>query len=576
MDPLVSLDSILQNGFPPEKVLAFENDRSFCWGEFRDRVGGLAGFLDQNKPGPWLVHCSSATAFLVAIYALWTRGRTCILPPNAQQDTLEDLAQDGVCGLLSDENPQPTTGSIARAHPFHFPLSSLNECRINPDAPLVELFTSGSTGNRKRVTKNLSQLISEIVSLENLFGPRLGEGTTVLSTVSHQHIYGLLFRLLWPLCAGRPFESHNALFWQSIRDAMERHENNILVTSPSHLERVEEGVSRPPRVVFSSGGVLHKHVSLRAGQILKSSPIEVFGSTETGGVGWRSQNPEDDMSPWTPLSSVSVTALDNGELSVCSPHTGNRPIALGDAGTVLSSGQFIVHGRTDRVIKRAGKKLSLDELESRLTHHPFVKEAHIVLLPTDAPEPSLGAAIQLSPQGRSRFDDRGPKELIREFRTHLLNSFDPTLLPRRFRWVESFLRNSQGKIVHDDIVKQFVDNSNPEPILPEVRHSVFSENEARFDGIVPPDLFYFNGHFPNFPIVPGIVQVQWAIQSAEKWLGFAVEPKGLEAIKFKNPMRPGALFSLRLSRGQTPSHRFVDFSFFNGERVYGSGRILLP
>jgi acyl-CoA synthetase (AMP-forming)/AMP-acid ligase II len=570
---LVSLDSILSVGRPREEVLAYENDQPMGWGHFLDRVGGLAAFLDQNKPGPWIVHCSSAYAFLIAIFSSWSKSRPCILPPNPQPETLADLSQNGVCGILSDD--MIALPGLPRANPLEFSGPPLTGCRIKADAPLVELFTSGSTGHRKRVTKNLNQLNEEIFSLEKLFGHLLLDGT-VLSTVSHQHIYGLLFRLLWPVCAGRPFDSHTLLFWQSIRKALNLHERNVLVTSPSHLERVEEGEHRQLLAVFSSGGMLHREVALRAGTLLKTTPIEVLGSTETGGVGWRIQNPHDDISLWTPLPLVTLTLKESGELTVSSPHTGNLPMDLGDVGVVHPQGQFSIEGRLDRIIKRGEKKLSLDELETRLAHHPFVKEAHILVLQTESPDPFLGAAIQLTERGLSRMTDRGAKDIVHELRIHLLNYFDPTLLPKRYRWVDSFPRDSQGKLVRQDLVKRFEGSSGSEPILPVIQNTLFTEHDARLDGFVPAHLYYFNGHFPNFPIVPGLVQIKWALEFTKKWLGCDVQPRGLEAIKFRNPMKPGAPFSLQLLRGETPSHRYLDFSFFTGDKVYGSGRILLP
>ncbi|MCO6705214.1 AMP-dependent synthetase, partial [Streptomyces sp. CHB9.2] len=66
------------------------------------------------------------------------------------------------------------------------------------------LSTSGSSGEPKLIAKQLFQLANEVAALECLWGASLG-AATVLGSVSTQHIYGLLFRVLWPLCAGRPF-----------------------------------------------------------------------------------------------------------------------------------------------------------------------------------------------------------------------------------------------------------------------------------------------------------------------------------------------------------------------------------
>ena len=54
--------------------------------------------------------------------------------------------------------------------------------------------------------KYLAQFETEVAAQEALWGPALGEAA-IVATSPHQHIYGLLFRLFWPLAAGRPFDA---------------------------------------------------------------------------------------------------------------------------------------------------------------------------------------------------------------------------------------------------------------------------------------------------------------------------------------------------------------------------------
>ena len=70
------------------------------------------------------------------------------------------------------------------------------------DTRLV-IHTSGSNGEPVAIPRRLAQLDAEVRALQQAFGAGLDEAL-VLGTVSHQHIYGLLFRVLWPLAAGRP------------------------------------------------------------------------------------------------------------------------------------------------------------------------------------------------------------------------------------------------------------------------------------------------------------------------------------------------------------------------------------
>lgn len=71
---------------------------------------------------------------------------------------------------------------------------------------------------------------------------------------------------------------------------------------------------------------------------------------------------------------------------------------------------------------------------------------------------------------------------------------------------------------------------------------------------VDPALPYFAGHFPGAPILPGVVQLNWAVQFVDRMLPGASADRfaGLARIKFKAPVAPGMLlrYSLRSSPGK--------------------------
>ena len=52
-------------------------------------------------------------------------------------------------------------------------------------------YTSGSTGQPKKIPRSLQQLFNEVCGLDASFD--LPEQAIAIATVSHQHIYGLLF-----------------------------------------------------------------------------------------------------------------------------------------------------------------------------------------------------------------------------------------------------------------------------------------------------------------------------------------------------------------------------------------------
>lgn len=66
--------------------------------------------------------------------------------------------------------------------------------------------------------------------------------------------------------------------------------------------------------------------------------------------------------------------------------------------------------------------------------------------------------------------------------------------------------------------------------------------------LVHPELPCLAGHFPGAPILPGIVQIYWALQLADALLpGVASAAfNGLGSVKFLAPVQPGAIVLLTL------------------------------
>lgn len=77
------------------------------------------------------------------------------------------------------------------------------------------------------------------------------------------------------------------------------------------------------------------------------------------------------------------------------------------------------------------------------------------------------------------------------------------------------------------------------------------EGPARIRGLaltlaLDPDLLAFQGHFPGDPILPGVVQVDWAIRFGAEAFGPLGRFCGLDQVKFLGLIRPGERVELRL------------------------------
>lgn len=65
--------------------------------------------------------------------------------------------------------------------------------------------------------------------------------------------------------------------------------------------------------------------------------------------------------------------------------------------------------------------------------------------------------------------------------------------------------------------------------------------------VLDPGLLGFQGHFPGNPILPGVVQVDWAIHFGLEAFGALGPFQGVEHLKFMEVIRPGEDLTLTLA-----------------------------
>lgn len=88
-----------------------------------------------------------------------------------------------------------------------------------------------------------------------------------------------------------------------------------------------------------------------------------------------------------------------------------------------------------------------------------------------------------------------------------------------------------------------------------------------------PQLSYFEGHFPDQPILAGVVQLNWAIELAKTHLDLAgSEIKAIEVLKFQQLLTPNTQVTLTLEQ---KDHKKFTFSFQSATGNHASGRIKL-
>jgi 3-hydroxymyristoyl/3-hydroxydecanoyl-(acyl carrier protein) dehydratase len=109
-------------------------------------------------------------------------------------------------------------------------------------------------------------------------------------------------------------------------------------------------------------------------------------------------------------------------------------------------------------------------------------------------------------------------------------------------------------------------------VNPEIVSESVDSNRAEFDIHVPADLYYLQGHFPGEPVVPGVIQVHWAIQFADEHFDLKPSFAGIEVLKFHRIIKPGMPIKLALELNEESGK--LTFSYTSGSGKHSQGRVL--
>jgi len=96
-------------------------------------------------------------------------------------------------------------------------------------------------------------------------------------------------------------------------------------------------------------------------------------------------------------------------------------------------------------------------------------------------------------------------------------------------------------------------------------------NRVELNLMIPRGLIYFRGHFPNFPILPGIVQIEWAVEYARHYFELASASVGSLQVKFRQPISPGDHLWLTIEHHVTRQQ--IVFTYEGRDGVVSSGRV---
>ena len=556
----IPLGQLLAQGRPAAHPVCATAQRELVWEDLVRATGRWQAAFAAQPGEHWGLFIKDSFDFAAALLGAWSAGKQVHLPPD---DTLAsfELLRAHVQGFAGDlpQGLQKAPTAPDKAGRF-------------PAPPVMVLYTSGSSGVPTAVPKRLDQLEAELSAQEAQFGDQLGKAR-ILATVSHQHIYGLLFKVLWPLSSGRAFDARQLFFPEDIIEAASGAHQAVLVSSPAHLKRLPRdlawaSLTQRWRAVFSSGGPLAWDAAENAKACLGQMPIEIYGSTETGGVAWRQRRQE--QGAWQALPGVKV-AVDEAtkNLKIRSAHLATPDWLLSSDQARVDDAGFELLGRSDRIVKIEEKRISLAAIEKALCASGLVSEARVLSLPGE--RLTLAAVAVPTSTGKALLDSGGKHALNTALRDAAALSVERVGLPRRFRYESALPANAQGKATEAALLELFAQEDAPR--LPQILSQAVNGSKARLKLRLPASLYYFKGHFPGAGILPGVAQIDWAMHFGRSLLG---APQGflrMDALKFQNVLQPGEEPELELE--YKAERHTLYFEYRSARGRHASGRLVL-
>ncbi|AII15491.1 acyl-CoA synthetase / AMP-(fatty) acid ligase [Campylobacter iguaniorum] len=492
---------------------------------FLEEKSGFSELADQSlKFGSYLrsknikeikIYLSSTFDFCVALFGA--------MSANA----LAHVVSDAKFADINDDNFAHFSGDLD------------SEFELNLDYEFF-LYTSGSSGSSKAIKKSLKDMFEEAIFLRDFLSLN---AQNLYTSVTHQHMFGLTFKVFLPLIAGLKVLSKKLDYPEIVLSY--DFTNTIFISSPVVLSAISKyggtNINKADLIV-TAGSKLENELRNK----FDAKIMEIYGSTETGIVA------ANFGSGFEILGGVNLSLNDQERLIINSKWCKEY---LSSDMAEISGKSLKLLGRFDRIIKLNEFRFSLDEAECELKNHKFISDSKCALLAGDT---RIKALICLSKEGKDEFRNSGKNGIIKALKGHLFDKFKTNI--RHFKIVEKIEKNSYGKFSVDDFKRVWQRKLTPKFEL---------INPLEMQANISEECFFFEGHFRDFPLVPGFMQVGFVMDALSE-LGTVIDkPYNVENLKFTAFLRPFDICKITISK----EANLINFKVYANEKISASGRI---
>ncbi|GHV83860.1 hypothetical protein AGMMS50212_12000 [Spirochaetia bacterium] len=453
MPKTVFLSKFKVHSRPFETILCyggvFADKKYKTWKDFILGTEKLRRVLTASDKQKWILHTQDSWYFLLGFTALLQCKKEICLTANVTRQYLEEM-RDPYTTLLTDIELPDSVDIVSiietESKTNSLPSGDFEEIpEIDGERTVINMYTSGTTGKPKIVKQRLTEFELDNSFIISRWGAEFIK-RKFCSTVSHHHIWGLLFSVLLPFALGVPFRRTKIEFPEEFMPFTS--DSYTIITVPAFLKRAAEAdlhFEMKTPLIFTSGGEVPFETAKKTQDVFGFWPYEVYGSTETNGIGYRQSK---DGPEWTPFDNAKVWIKEEepnkGCLVIISPYIKDPSgFITGDIAEIFSDGRFLLKGRADSIVKIEEKRISLPEIESRIMQTGLVKDVCVRAMQDR--RQYLAAAIALNADGKEKFACTEKYLINKFFYDFLIDFFEGTVIPKKWRFVDELPLDSQGK-----------------------------------------------------------------------------------------------------------------------------------
>lgn len=549
----------------PTHTVFYRGDAKVSCAEYSDDVARMANIFARVDAKTLILFIpTNIYLFHVAFMAIMQAGKDVILPAMMTEQNIDVLRTESNT-VVTDQHFDFAGFNFVDVHQDFG--NKWDFCDI--DDRLIYFFTSGSTGTPKKICKTFHNLAAEASMHNAMQRDIFNTNSVMIASIAPYHMYGLLWRFLIPMAGGIPIDTDMIFTPEELQTAQRKFDKVLFATTPSFLDGITKyqnqyEFSNNCVGIFSSGSLLNPETSKRTYELFGVSPFEVFGSTETGGVAFRQQK---DGPQWTVFDDVKIGLDENNCIIADSEFCCARPFHMSDMVDIRGARQFILKGRADRIVKIAEERISLPEYEEKLASHRLVENAYVTPVNQNG-RGVIGCVLTLTDTGKDFITTHGRHEFISNIKNYLAAYFPNVALPRKVRIVNKMPMNTQGKILKSEIV-EILRSSVAEPIA---KNLINNDTLLSADLVFLGDSAYFKGHFEKYPILPGVIQLHFAIKFIQLFFHKNVKVYDVIKLKFTNLILPNTMVHFEIQKLNNDEFAFC---YENGDTKYSSGKIVI-